>query len=196
MTTPPAPSRLLRASAELGEARHGFVGRGSRAAAKAAAGHVLGAAAVALLLPAAGAKSRKIRTSSAPIPGGTAELVRGDGDEIGVGSGDLADALCAQSASSSEPAERISPISSSGWMTPVSLLTCWIATSEGPRRAPRSRARFVDQAVRPDRKTVGCSPIVADDRMFGCRRFGPAPRPRETRRSPTASLAPEVKMTS
>jgi len=50
-------------------------------------------------------------------------------------------ALCAQSARSSDPAARIvSAIRSSGWITPVSLLTCWIATSVGPSASAASSA--------------------------------------------------------
>ena len=91
-------------------------------------------------------------TSRAPTPGGPPSLCAQTAMKSASGSGILP-APCAQSASSSEPASRIAlAMRSSGWITPVSLFTCWIATSAGPSARMSSRARSVDQPILADRQ--------------------------------------------
>ena len=62
-------------------------------------------------------------------------------------------------------------------MTPVSLLTCWIATSAGPSASDCVERRLVDQAVRPDRMPRSAPIAGGTIVMFG-RAMGP---PRELR---------------
>ena len=144
---------VLQLGAKLRQARHG-VGEGaaSSAAAKpAAAGNRLRAAAIALLLPARGSQRRDIADQQGTDPRRPAELVRRHRDEIGVGQVDLAGALRAigeqQRPGARGPARRCRPC---GWITPVSLLTCWIATSAG---SPSSAASSAAQSISPSAST-------------------------------------------
>ena len=91
-------------------------------------------------------------TSSAPIPGGPPNLWAATTMKSASGSGSLP-ALWAQSASSRPPAARTrAAISASGWITPVSLLTDWTATS-GALAAAERRVEIgeVERAVAVDR---------------------------------------------
>ena len=134
-------------------------------------------------------------TSSAPMPGGPPNLWAATTMKSASGSGSLP-ALCAQSARSRPPAALTRAATSAiGWMTPVSLLTDWTATSGALRAVQRARR---------------------DRRGRACRRHGPRsgarrarcaapPDARPPRRSASfalarsktseiASVAPEVKM--
>ena len=157
ITTPPAaltPSSSR--GAKLGEPAPCRTAALPSAAANAErSGHVLrsrGDSPSPARRPARASPSRV--TSSTPMPGGPPSLCAQAAMKSASGSGILP-ALCAQSASSSDPAARIiAAIRSIGWMTPVSLLTCWIATSAGPSASTASQRRFVDQPVAIDRNDL------------------------------------------
>ncbi len=136
------------------------------------------------------------RTSSAPMPGGPPSLWAETAMKSASGSGILP-ALCAQSASSSDPPSRTrAAMSSSGWITPVSLLTCWIATSAGPLASTASSAAASIRPSPPTGMIPTLAPIAAT--TIACS-VAPRARPATLARAATisiASLAPEVKMTS
>ena len=158
---------------------------------------VLGAAAIASLLAAARRERREIRTSSAPMPGGPPNLCAGNGDEIGV----RERRSCRRPArnrraAASRRREHRRGCRSSGWITPVSLLTSWIATSAGPSAQRLLERVEVDQSIAIDLQHLGAGPIAATTASCS---VGPMRRRPILARDATiwiASLAPEVRMTS
>ena len=152
-----------------------------------AAGSVLRAAAIALLLPAARLRAWPGPcTSSTPDARRPAELVGAGGDEIRVRKRHLARALGAVGRAAASPRRgSCSPMRSSGWITPVSLLTCWIATSAGPPASTSSSAAVVDQPVGSDRNDLATwRPSRAG--TIACS-VAPCARPRDLRAAPPQS---------
>ena len=137
-------------------------------------GSVLRPSTIALLLASDGFERPQILDQQDADARRTAELVRAGGDEIGVRKREA----CPRSVRSrSEAASRrygpFPAFRSIGWITPVSLLTCWIATSAGPARQDFVERLLVDQAVGRDRNDVRPDAHrVRHDRMFG-RAVGP-----------------------
>ena len=147
----------------------------------------LRAAAIALLLPAARLERRQVLTSNAPTPGGPPSLCADTAMKSASGSGSLP-ALCAQSASSSDPAARTRGASrSSGWMTPglvVDLL------DRDQRRPSASTASSAASSIRPSRIDRNDSRARAHrarhDVMLG---RADAPRPGTCARAAAISIA-------
>ena len=107
----------------------------STAAAKPERGRqILGAGPIAAFLPADRLDQRRIAQPAARRCRRPAQFMRRQHDDIGIGAAAACRPIWAQSASSSPPPPRTSAaISSIGWITPVSLLTAWAATSGWPR---------------------------------------------------------------
>ena len=170
----------------------------SAAAMPSDAGQILGAGAIAALLPAGRRERRRDRAPAARrSPIGPPNLCAESAMKSASGSASLP-APCAQSTSSSPPAARTAAaIAPSGWITPVSLLTCCTATSAAPACSSAARAAS-DRPAR--RASTGSTPRPRAARSTASCSTAETTAARADRsasaRSPAPRSRPQVKITS